>query len=290
MNNLFEQSDYLSSPYEAFCYDSANSSYPITSHWHYFCEILYFIEGSANVRCDEKLYKASKGDFVFFHPQSVHSISGNEHVKIYVMKFDLSLLKSRGSHMCGFQQIFLSALNDAKAPIVISGTSFGDFPLENIFENCINEITNKNYGYDVFIQAELTKLLTKLLRIWRELGFQTDKRVEHFKNPNTLYSVVEYIDSNLNQPIKVEELAEKCNMSYSYFAKQFHFIYGRSCKEYIALMRINRAKDLLLFTNHDLNYICQETGFADCSHLIRTFKKLEGITPKQFRLTQGMIN
>ena len=104
------------------------------------------------------------------------------------------------------------------------------------------------------------------------------------QNTKTLYSIAEYINDNLSQPIKVEDLASMCNMSYSYFAKQFHIIYGRSCKEYIAFMRISRAKDLLQFTNHDLSYIAQETGFADCSHLIRTFRKLENTTPKQYRM------
>lgn len=74
-----------------------------------------------------------------------------------------------------------------------------------------------------------------------------------------------------------------CGMSYSYFAKLFRETYNQSCKEYIEFTRINKAADLLLFTNQDLTYISQETGFADCSHLIRTFKKWKGMTPKQWK-------
>ena len=74
-------------------------------------------------------------------------------------------------------------------------------------------------------------------------------------------------------------------MSYSYFAKLFRETYNQSSKEYIELTRINKATDLLLFTNQDLTYISQETGFADCSHLIRTFKKWKGMTPKQWKKT-----
>ena len=73
-------------------------------------------------------------------------------------------------------------------------------------------------------------------------------------------------------------------MSYSYFAKKFHELYGQSYKDYIEFIKLSKVKALLLFTNFDLNYISQETVFSDCSHLIRTFRKKTGITPKQFRI------
>ena len=74
-----------------------------------------------------------------------------------------------------------------------------------------------------------------------------------------------------------------CNMSYSYFAKNFKQYYGRSCKEYIEFIRVSKAADLLLFTDFDLSYISQETGFSDSSHLIKIFRKWKGVTPKQFK-------
>ena len=59
-----------------------------------------------------------------------------------------------------------------------------------------------------------------------------------------------------------------------------------SCKEYIEQMRIFKAEEFLLFTDYDLNYISQETGFSDCSHMIKSFKAIRGVTPKQFRLNR----
>lgn len=72
-------------------------------------------------------------------------------------------------------------------------------------------------------------------------------------------------------------------MSYSCFARNFKQYYGRSCKEYMELVRICRAEDLLPFTDLDLSFISQETGFSDSSHLIRTFRKWKSTTPGQYR-------
>ena len=100
------------------------------------------------------------------------------------------------------------------------------------------------------------------------------------------FSVLEYIDLHSSENINIEELASKCGMCYSNFAKQFKAQYGKTCKEYIEFVRICKADTLLLYTDRTLDYISQETGFTDSSHFIRTYKKIRGITPKQRRILQ----
>ena len=56
-----------------------------------------------------------------------------------------------------------------------------------------------------------------------------------------------------------------------------------NAKKYIEFIRLCKAEDLLLFTNLDLNYISQETGFSDCSHFIKAFRSKHKMTPKQYR-------
>lgn len=287
MNTLFEKSDCLNSPLEAFFFDSNHEYYPVKAHWHYFCEMLYILNGTGYVLCNKKEYAVKPGDFVFFHPQAVHAIYGGNPIQYNVIKFDIGLLKPAGSHISSFSRIFTGTAGDTKTPIIIKESAFGDLSVKNIFDDCIKEISEKQYGYDLCVQSHLTNLLTHILRIWRSCGFDTDKAAQLPSDSQALYSIAEYIDENLGQPLRVEDLAGKCNMSYSYFAKRFHALYGRSCKEYIEFIRISRAKDLLLFTDFDLSFISQETGFSDCSHLIRTFKKIECITPKQYRLRHG---
>lgn len=284
MSTLFEKSDYLNSPVEAFTLNSTYKYFPVTSHWHYFCEILYIVNGEGSVMCNDLTYSIKKGDFVLFPPQAVHAIYSDSFLELHAMKFDMGLLKSSGSHITGFNQIFNNNLDITKVSIILNDNLFPDLNLKEMFETCIREVREKAYGYDLCVNSELTTLLTHILRIWRKNGFDTDLSLNHTETTDSLSTIVEYIDANLGQPIKVEELAEKCNMSYSYFAKKFNMLYGRSCKEYIESMRISKVKDLLLFTDLDLNFISQETGFADCSHLIRTFKKFENTTPKQYRI------
>ena len=96
-------------------------------------------------------------------------------------------------------------------------------------------------------------------------------------------TITEYIEQHIGEDLRVEELASLCHMSYSHFAKSFREHHGRSCKKYIDFLRLCKVENMLLFTDFDLNYISQETGFSDCSHFIKAFKETHGMTPKQYR-------
>ena len=55
MKPYFEYSDTLNSPYEAFIFEAEHSEiFPIRSHWHYFMEIIYLIEGQAYVEAGKE--------------------------------------------------------------------------------------------------------------------------------------------------------------------------------------------------------------------------------------------
>jgi YesN/AraC family two-component response regulator len=57
--------------------------------------------------------------------------------------------------------------------------------------------------------------------------------------------------------------------------------------EFILNERIRHAKKLLKDPGIQVNQVCFESGFDDCNYFIRLFKKLEGITPKQYQQCAG---
>ena len=117
-------------------------------------------------------------------------------------------------------------------------------------------------------QSGIHILLIEIARSVEESGILQQEK--HTDISLSFYHILEYIDTHSAEPLEVQQLAEMCHMSYSNFARLFRENYGRSCKEYIKYIRLNKAQDLLLNSDYDLDYIAQETGFFDCSHFIRT--------------------
>ena len=286
MQYLFESSDTLDSPYEAFLYDTAVMGFPIRPHWHYFMEMIYMKEGTGLIEADGESYLVETGDLILFHPETVHAIytAANLPLKYEVLKFDVNKLYTENGYAPKLRSILYSASKSALAPKFFKEAEIRHIPVAEMFEDCRKEVAQKDYGYNIIVHNKICYLLVSLIRLWRERGFDTDVAVVQSSEINSIHAITSYIDAHVGEPIKVEELAEMCNMSYSYFAKNFKQYYGRSCKEYIEFIRICKAEDMLLFTDFDLSYISQETGFSDSSHLIKIFRKWKGMTPKQFKM------
>ncbi|MDO5559922.1 MAG: AraC family transcriptional regulator [Oscillospiraceae bacterium] len=282
---LFEESDALNSPIECFEYNIEKNVFPVKPHWHYFMEIIYVMSGEVQVYAGEQGYTLSAGDMILFMPKTIHSIYAVPGNAPYyeVFKFDINCLNIATDYSPKLRSIFSSA--EKKGMNIFFGSEITKkFSAGAGFSLCIAEMKKKKYGYDMVIKAEIYKLLINVLRVWQTQGFQVDSDVYSEDTRFDIYNITEYIDENLTEGIKVTDISQKCGMSYSYFARKFSEVYGKTCKEYIEQMRIYKVEEYLMFTDFELSYIAQETGFADCSHMIKKFSRAKGITPGQFRL------
>lgn len=285
MHYLFEYGDILNSPYEAFIFDTAVLSFPVRQHWHYYMEIVFMLEGTSIVSCDKKEYILQPGDMIALHPKTLHAIyaTSNERLRYYVLKFDLNRFRENAGFVPQMKSVILQAQTDEHAFIHFTASALQNYPMDSYLGACVRELEHRNYGYHLAMHSAITYLLLSMIRIWRKNGFVPSLETTQPAD-NSIDTITEFIDAHSNQPLRVEDLALHCNMSYSFFAKKFRQLYGRSCKEYIEFIRVAKAEDMLLFTDYDLTYISQETGFSDCSHMIKTFRKYKNITPKQYRI------
>ena len=285
MKPFFEYSDTLNSPYEAFYFDSSLCQFPILPHWHYFIEIIYMLEGSAYLEIDQDNYVLEEGDLILIHPKQTHGIysTGKLPIKYGVLKFDAAHLNIPNSSLPKISQILQMAQDTPEISGYFPQESLSHIPMKKLFDSCVQTVFEKQFGYDVLAHSYYCLIVMELIKIWIQHGFQL-KQQSSSKTSESLSEILEYMNNHASEPIKIEQLAAMCNMSYSHFAKEFKQYYGQTCKHYLLTIRLQKAEDLLRFTDYDLNYISQESGFSDCSHFIHCFKKKYGITPKQYRL------
>ncbi|KAF0235988.1 MAG: AraC family transcriptional [Prolixibacteraceae bacterium] len=88
---------------------------------------------------------------------------------------------------------------------------------------------------------------------------------------------------NMQKEIDLKTLAEKHNVSYSFFRKMFKKYTGVSPGQYLLQLRITRAKELLISTDKSIKEISYELGFQSIFYFSNMFKKKEGVTPSYFR-------
>lgn len=94
----------------------------------------------------------------------------------------------------------------------------------------------------------------------------------------------DYIDSNLDKPLTLEELASVASFSRFHFSRIFHSIVGETPFQFIQRVRIEKAA-MLLLTNRKMNIsdIATKCGFSDLSVFSRNFKSCFGVSPTSYR-------
>jgi len=98
--------------------------------------------------------------------------------------------------------------------------------------------------------------------------------------------VVTYIDLNLSGALLVRALARLAGISCSGFHRAFRLRFGITPHAYVILKRIELAQNLMLTTNDSLSQIALACGMTDQSHLTRTFRRITGQSPRQWRTSR----
>ena len=89
-----------------------------------------------------------------------------------------------------------------------------------------------------------------------------------------------------NLDFSVSECAEFCNMSKAHFTRVFKKTVGATPIQFILKIRIERAKELLDFTDKSITDIAESSGFQDQNYFARIFKKQVGLSPTQYRKSE----
>lgn len=93
-----------------------------------------------------------------------------------------------------------------------------------------------------------------------------------------------YIDEHFaDRTISLELLADEMSLSYGYMSRYFRKTFGTSFVDYIHRRRIERAKELLGEGKRKIHHIAQDVGYDNAGTFIKVFRKLEGVTPGQYR-------
>lgn len=132
----------------------------------------------------------------------------------------------------------------------------------------------ERHKISLFRQASLIQLLRYL-----KLNFAQQQQVAETRIDQAFSKV----EQALHQPWNVKTIAEKCHYSEPHLFKLCKKQYGVGPKQKLQLMRIEKAKQLLLDTQWPINELAQRLGFSDAHNFSNFFKKFVGVSPKGYR-------
>ncbi|HHX23310.1 MAG: helix-turn-helix domain-containing protein [Tepidanaerobacteraceae bacterium] len=106
-------------------------------------------------------------------------------------------------------------------------------------------------------------------------------------NNPIINDALDYIKSNLDKELSLEEVANAIHISKSHLSNLFSKCIGNSFSHHVNKLKIEKAKELLAKTNLSILDITVECGFNSQSYFSTVFSGFEGMTPNQYRKIYG---
>ncbi|MEA4890915.1 MAG: AraC family transcriptional regulator [Clostridiaceae bacterium] len=106
---------------------------------------------------------------------------------------------------------------------------------------------------------------------------------------SVLDHILDYLVHHYQEPINLDQLAVRANLSKYHFCRLFRAYTGQSPYAWLIGYRIGQSKKLLRESRISIQEIAGRTGFGDTNHFIRTFRTATGATPRRYRQENWLI-
>lgn len=241
------------------------------SHGEYF-HYMYILNGCGRIVIDGHSIDVYKYDLVMAPPGIEHEIFGKQDLIKLDIKFS-----------CG-EPLYSLAMN---CGYYINGlTGYEDRLMRDIFD----EAVNAKALYACAIDAKLMELLCLVLRR-KQRGIEMlneEKKGNDFLPDtngdayNRLQPALDYIRKNINRNITISELASFMGYSESYFSTTFKKFIGYTPNRYINMAKVEKAKEMIMYTTDSITAIADELGFESVHYFSKVFKQITGISPTNY--------
>lgn len=277
-------------------------------HEHSYAEIFYVLSGKGTFRTAAKDYPLRRGTIVINNPNVMHCefSSEAEPLEYAVFSIENAAFTSSCDETETLSPLFETAETadaadnaeaaEATAP---AGTTYGaeapaeanahlkSFVFYNLpsgaAEKAVQTIEREIAEKRPFFEAVCANAFAELLLfVLRETRLNATAR-ESNAAPSVSSYAKDYLDAHFSEEITLERLAKAFYVGKYHLAHAFKAAFGVSPMRYLATVRCDRAKKLLLRGSYPVAAVSVSVGYSSVSYFSATYKKAFGETPQETR-------
>jgi AraC-like DNA-binding protein len=249
-------------------YNEVGSSYNIPWHSHTLFQWYCVIYGNVIFSCSDQLFVLQPDDSILISPSVKRSVKYHK--------------KSVGYFYVLFENHHL--LLDELADKVV--TIPNEFQVD--LTSLINEINRPGENTYELVEALVTRILIGLQRKAKSSLHPENVSKLNIQTQNNVFKQIDaFLQRNLNKNISRKDLSDVFHISASHLARIFRNTSGVTISTRLIQLRIDRAKQLLLESSLPISEISLQVGYTNFSHFTQVFRKSTGVTPGDYRRTQG---
>ena len=245
------------------------SNYRFETHAHEEYEINYINAGACIMEVEENYVPLRQGECIVIAPGSAHCFMVDVRKTCKITQLEVVIHDPAGAAdglmFPGFQEEY-HRLKDCEHLVPL---------LERIcyyYRAGSEEATGQ-------VQIDLM-----LLQLYALLSEEIGKiKEDNSPESNRMKQVVRHIHENLDGELNIEQMSGQYKISSRYVRKYFEQQMGMGCSEYITMLRLGKAKQLLWNPDYSITEVALMSGFSSSQYFCKVFKRQTGMPPAGYR-------
>ncbi|CAM2812920.1 helix-turn-helix domain-containing protein [Paenibacillus sediminis] len=228
-------------------------------------------DGRCRALCDHELTMVETGDVLLFHPDEPYELridqEENSLGEMTIASGDYHIF-FKGSWV---DKWWSSKKRPNKIRVRLTDGLLG------LFQQIVLEQRRISNPY-----PEISSYYLRILCL--ELDRQLEEQPSTTSKTYLAYRIKSYIEENASSFFKLEDVAEHVEISVSRAVHLFKETFGTSIMQYALDVRLNMAKERIIFSPMSLENVAETSGFANYTYFHRAFRARFGMSPKEFRI------
>ena len=250
--------------------DAKISDFSYSKHAHEEYSIGVTLKGRQDFFCQNAFHRSPAGGVIVFNPEEVHDGQSGigEHLE-YVMLY---------VHPDAFQPLFQGLGQQRLTVPRVKSALLADTTLAR-YVLLLKQMISSHQSNAIESEQVLFNIAYSLLR---HSGQTVDTFAVSSRKDTLLLRAKDYILANIADDLSIDAIAASANMSKYHFIRLFNQQFGLTPYQYVINCRVNLARQYIEL-GFTASHVALDAGFADSSHLNRHFKRVFGITTKQYQ-------
>lgn len=231
-----------------------------------FIDLTYVVRGSAEYKIDNRTYVAAAGDLLCIPKGSLRSATSrpDDLMECYAANFELRNLLGK----------------EAALPFPLHVHIGSQTGVIALYKDLNVEWLTREPGHQMKVRAFFLLILQRYLEllVYRNDPGMVDVRVR---------KAIRYITDHYAESLTIQMLAETAGLNPVYFGALFKSSTGMTFRQYLTLIRLNQAENMLRSGEYNVNEVAQHCGFADIFYFSKVFKESRGFPPSKVYTAAG---